>query len=736
MLAPIVAPLPDYDAGARLIERLRAVPVGGTVSPTWLDGGRRLAFKEDDGFALVDARTGARTHVAKIAGIANASLPAVLPPPNSGGGEETEITLRNTSRAKVDVFWVDGEGNRRKFHTLAPGESVIQHTFAGHTWLFTDSDGKPLAAYVAIAGSGTANWDGTPPPPEPVRSPPGLSPDGTMQAFARQGRLYLRKGGKETPLSKDGTSADGYRGALWWSPDGKRIAALRTEAGGNRRLVIRREGKPTIDEKYLKPGDKIDHDRLVLFDVATGSERRADEAPAPNPWDLTEVHWSDDSREVFYVYNQRGHQILRLLAADAATGRVRTVVEERSRTFLDYSSKLYVRYLSNGQALWTSERSGYNGLYLVDLAKATLKPVAKGDWVVRSVEDVDEANRTATLRVMGLNPKEDPYHMHFIRIGLDGRNLTRLTEGDGTHRLIPAPDGESYVDMYSRVDRPPVSELRAKDGRLLATLATGSDAKLEEAGWHAPERFAAKGRDGKTDVWGLIYRPSNFDPAKRYPVIEDIYAGPQDFFVPKSFSPTWGDMRLTELGFVVVRIDGMGTNWRSRAFHDVAFKNLADAGFPDRIRWMNAARKTRPWMDLTRVGVYGTSAGGQSAASAVLRFGDVYKAAVADCGCHDNRLDKIWWNEQWMGWPVDASYAENSNENPKYVKTLKAPIYLMVGEVDTNVDPVSTFVVADALKAANKPYELMIVPDAGHGVLGRPAPYRAMQEFFVEHLKP
>ncbi|HVL39637.1 MAG TPA: S9 family peptidase, partial [Fimbriimonadaceae bacterium] len=257
---------------------------------------------------------------------------------------------------------------------------------------------------------------------------------------------------------------------------------------------------------------------------------------------------------------------------------------------------------------------------------------------------------------------------------------------------------------------------------------------LVAAGWMKPERFVAKGRDGKTDIWGFILRPTHFDSAKRYPIVESIYAGPHGHHVPKSFTGYMSNMRLAELGFVVVQIDGMGTNWRSKAFHDVAWRNLADAGFPDRIAWMKAAAATRAWMDLSRVGIYGSSAGGQNAASAVMRFGDFYKAAVADCGCHDNRMDKIWWNELWMGWPVGPEYEANSNVTA--AKDLNGKLLLMVGEVDTNVDPASTMQVVAALIAANKDFELLVAPNVGHGVIGTPYGYRRMQEFFVRHLRP
>lgn len=723
----------DYDAGARLNARLGAIPVGGQVSSTWLDGGKRLAFRDGDAYRIVDARTGAATTVER-APAATTSLPGFLPARPSGpGGPQSDLTIVNRSEGTVDVYWVDGDGNRKKYNTLRRGESIVERTYATHAWLLTDPQGTPLVGYVTPEGGGTAIWTGFSPAPTPAPRSEGLSPDGKTTVTPRtDGNLWINGGG---PVTRDGKPGDRYV-RVWWSPDGRYLATMREEAGDDRHLVIKRPGKPTVDVPYAKPGDRIAHPRVAIYDLQ-GAGGVVEQDLAPNPWEVSDVHWSHDSRELYYVYEQRGHQVQRLLAADAATGKVRTVVEETSRTFIDYSQKRWIGYLDRSdEALWASERSGTNHLYLVDLKSGAIRPVTKGPWVVRSVESVDEGSRQATLRVMGIEPNQDPYQMHFVRVPLDGGAPVRLTQGDGTHRLVWAPDDLSYLDVYSRVDLPPVTELHAWDGRRLAVLAKGDATALKKAGWTAPERFVAKGRDGKTDVYGIIHRPSNFDPAKRYPVIEDIYAGPHDFFVPKAFSATYDVARLTELGFVVVQIDGMGTNWRSRAFHDVAYQNLADAGFPDRILWMRSAAKARPWMDLSRAGVYGGSAGGQSAASAVLRFGDFYKAAVADCGCHDNQLDKIWWNEAWMGWPVGPAYAANSNANPAVVKDLKRPLFLMVGDVDTNVDPVSTQVVVDALKASGKPYELLVVPDAGHGVLGRPEPYRKMQEFFVRELKP
>ena len=308
-----------------------------------------------------------------------------------------------------------------------------------------------------------------------------------------------------------------------------------------------------------------------------------------------------------------------------------------------------------------------------------------------------------------------------------------LTEGDGTHKVEFSPDRRWFIDTRSRVDLAPVTELRrADDGRLVVELERGDAGALLAAGWTVPERFVAKGRDGTTDIHGIIVKPSRFDPAKRYPVIEEIYAGPHGAFVPKEFSRLNRQHALAELGFVVVQMDGMGTSQRSKAFQDVCWKNLADAGFPDRKPWIRAAAATRPWMDLSRVGIYGGSAGGQSSTRALLDHGDFYKVAVSDCGCHDNRMDKIWWNEQWLGWPVGDAYKRSSNVEDAHKLTGK--LLLIVGELDTNVDPASTLQVVDALEKADKDFELLVMTGAEHGAAESPYGIRRRMDFFVRPL--
>jgi dipeptidyl aminopeptidase/acylaminoacyl peptidase len=358
--------------------------------------------------------------------------------------------------------------------------------------------------------------------------------------------------------------------------------------------------------------------------------------------------------------------------------------------------------------------------------------ITKGEWVVRDVDHIDETNRVITFRASGMDAGKDPYLVHHYRINFDGTGLVALTSEDADHALTFSPDRAFYVDTYSRVDRPTVSELRrTADRSLVMPLERADVTALTKAGWRTPEVFSAKGRDGTTDIWGVIIRPTNFDPSRRYPVIEYIYAGPHSAFVPKTFSLQANMGSLAELGFIVVQIDGMGTSNRSKAFHDVTWKNIKDAGFPDRILWHKAVAAKYPYYDITRVGIFGNSAGGQNSTGALLFHGDFYKVAFSSVGCHDNRMDKISWNEQFMGWPVGPEYKASSNV--EFAKQLTGRLMLLVGELDTNVDPSSTLQVADALIRANKDFELVVMPGAGHGS-GGAFGARKRNDWFVRHL--
>lgn len=577
---------------------------------------------------------------------------------------------------------------------------------------------------------------------EPDRRVPariGAPAAGTVESRASD---PLRPAPGPSPSSQPSLppEAAALSGPRAWSPDARHVVAWEVEPAQSHPVhAVDSAPKDRLEPRlrtieYLKPGDRIERRWPRLF-RADGTEVPIDRASFAEPWSNDGLRWSADSRRFTFLHNARGHQLLRLVSVDAGTGAVRTVVEERSPTFVDYAHKTWTHWLGEDELLWMSERDGWNHLYLVDVPSgAVRRAVTSGAWMVRAVERVDASRRELVLRVMGIDPAQDPYHEHFIRIGIDGGEPVRLTEGDGTHELLWSPGGDWYVDTWSRVDLAPVRELRrAADGALLEELGRADASALVAEGWTWPERVVAKGRDGATDVWGVLWRPRGTagDAAPR-PVVECIYAGPQDYHVPKAFAPWHGQRAVADAGFVVAMVDGMGTNWRGKRFHDVCWKDLRDSGLPDHVAWLRSAAATRPWMDLSRVGIYGGSAGGQSALRAMLDFPDVYRVGVADCGCHDNRMDKVWWNELWMGWPVDESYARSSNVAD--AARLQGRLMLVVGELDDNVDPSSTLQVSAALVRAGKDHELVVIPGAGHGAAE--TPYGSMKRlgFLRRHL--
>jgi dipeptidyl aminopeptidase/acylaminoacyl peptidase len=570
----------------------------------------------------------------------------------------------------------------------------------------------------------------------PADTPVCTSFDGKWEALIENFNVFLRPAGTTqtaTPLSFDGSEGNHYTlRSVAWSPDSKKLVAYHTRPGFDR-LVHYVESSPAdqIQPKhstlpYRKPGDALDIAYPALFDVATKKEIEIDNALFPNPYDLTTPVWWKDSRAFTFEYNQRGHQVYRVIEVDAQTGKTRPLITEESPTFIDYrqivaglsdTGKKYRHDMNDGkEIIWASERDGWEHLYLYDGVTGKVKnQITRGDWVVRFVDRVDEDNRQIWFQAAGMNPGQDPYFTQYYRINFDGTGLTKLTEANGTHTVTYSKDNKYYVDSWQRVDLPPVAQLRrTEDRKIIMDLDKGDPSALLAAGFKYPEVFVAKGRDGKTDIWGTIVRPMNFDPNKKYPVIEQIYAGPQGSFVPKVFSAVPATQALAELGFIVVQIDGMGTNNRSRAFHDVAWKNLGDAGFPDRILWHQAAAAKYPSYDITRVGIYGTSAGGQNSLGGLLFHPEFYKVVVTNSGCHDNRMDKIWWNEQWMGWPLGPQYAESSNVDNAY--RLQGKALIIVGEMDSNVDPASSMQVINALVKAHKHFDMLYIPGQNHGV--------------------
>ncbi|KAF4816533.1 Dipeptidyl aminopeptidase 4 [Colletotrichum siamense] len=685
--------------------------------------------------------------------------------PSKSTKQIVTVNFVNHTEGPLSSYWIDFNGKSKLYHKIGQGQTHEQRTFSGHVWKLVNDETKELKAiYVAPEESedvvvieestmeelkfksdgpkedtnddvetdtnGSATLDGK------------EEPRSKSQVFIRDYNVWFRDAsGKESQMSSNGTEENPFdKARIIQSPTGD-FAVVWQYTPEEEHVLHLRESTP-LDQlepkvrtvQYLKPGDRVRVDRPRLFSLKSKEEIKTSDDLFQNPYSIENIGWNDDGTEYRFIFNERGHQHLRLLGI-RATGEVRCLIEEESDTFIDYSSKSYHRLIAGtDEMLWMSERDGYNHLYLFDLKDGKQKnQVTKGNWNVRSVVQIDETSRQVWLKGYGMIANQDPYHAHLACIHLDGTGLQVLTEGDGTHEWMFSPNSKFFVDNWSRVDCTPQSVLRSlQTGEELLSLEgkVEDTQKLLADGWVAPERFTAPGRDGETAIYGIIIRPSTFDASKNYPILEDIYAGPHDFHTPKAFSVLAKQRQWADQGYVVVLLDGMGTNWRSKKFHDVCYKNLKDAGFADRIAWIKAAAETRPWMDTSKVALIGGSAGGQSAVAALIHHSDFYKVAIADSGCHDNRMDKIWWNEQWMGFPVDKSYEDSSNV--VHAEKLQGALMLIVGELDDNVDPASTFQLIKALNDADKDYEFVFIPGGEH-CSGRAKFALRRQEHFLRH---
>lgn len=777
----------------------RSRTINQRIVPEWIDDAR-FTFTQQaaDGsvsIRSVDATTGEITTVEPGSNLDPDDVLRGGPLPRSQPSAlETSVEFVNESDQTVQLFWIDTDGRPRPYSDLAPGQSYSQHTFAGHAWMVKASDGQFFGSTIAQSPPTVARIKKEFEAPKSLssrdsRSPRGRSdrgripsPDGMSVLQSSPNGVRLRVSGADQVrwIDLDFGSIDGHDiVSPSWSPDNAVVAAWKVErndppdtttiesspAGGGRAKVRARP--------YRLPGDKYDVFELFLFDAETG-ERLETEVPQID-FGRPRIRWFGEHQLAIEKVD-RGHQRVRLFVIDPFEQTVRTVIDETSKTFIWTMHGPQVplfTYLENtDEVIYASERSGYRHLYLVDLMDGigdnTVRKVAEredagqgepaprrdrpspsdddvsggmraittGDWLVREIVRIDEDARTLDLMVGEFYDDQDPYHQHLVRVGFDGEGLVVITQSDGDHSVQFSPEGRFVVATHSRVDSPPVHELRrADDGSLVTVLVRAQRVGKDPSDWSVPKVFHAAGRDGTTEIWGNLYFPADFDPnlKDRYPVIEAIYAGPHDSHVPKRYSHSPRYQELTDLGFVVVQIDGMGTANRSKQFHDRCWHNLKDAGFPDRIAWMKAAEKEFPAIDLSRVGIFGTSAGGQNACGALLFHGDFYKAAYASCGCHDNRMDKASWNEQWMGYPVGEHYAGNSNL--EHAERLRGDLFLVVGELDSNVPPESTYRLVDALVKAEKDFEFLMIPGMGHsdgGSYGR----RRMRAFFVEKLKP
>lgn len=709
----------DYNRAYELREKYNSKHVFySNVNPQWIDGTNLFWYvrntPEGNEYVKVDAGKQKRTAL-----FDQQKLSAAL---ESSTGKDIDPMQLPIQRCHV-----------------TPGADTLRFVYEGKRWCFDIRRNRLTDEGQLPAPGRQRHWMEV---DDEKGGAPVTSPDGKYVAFIKNDNIYVREvaTGKETQLSQDGTPGNYYSSYIQWSPDSKLVAAFRIRPA-QKRYVYYVESSPADQlqpklhkQEYAKPGDELAFKVPCIYGVENGKRLIPSTDLFSHQYEIYALQWNSDSKGITFEYNERGHKVYRVLEVSAEDGSVRPLIEEKEEKYVNYP-RIFRHFLADGKRIiWSSERDNYNHLYMYD--RATDRPthqITKGEWYVREVQYVDEENQQIYFSANGMNKDEDPYLIHYYRIGFDGKGLTALTPEEGMHKAWYSSDYKYLVDVYSKVDQAPVAVVRsAADGKIVMPLEKADIAQLTANGWKAPEVFTAKGRDGKTDMWGIIYRPSNFDPAKKYPVIEYIYSGPGDQYVPKTFSSyNWWMTSLAELGFIVVQVDGMTTSFRSKEFEEVCYKNLKDAGLPDHIAWIKAAAQKYPYMDIDRVGIFGCSAGGQESTTAVLLHPEFYKAAYSACGCHDNRMDKIWWNELWMGYPVDDSYKECSNVENAHL--LQRPLMLVVGEMDDNVDPASTMQVVNALIKANKDFELVVIPGAHH-TMGEDFGEHKRYDFFVRNL--
>ena len=603
------------------------------------------------------------------------------------------------------------------------------------------------------------------------------SPDGQFDAFTRDHNVWLRSlaTGDERAITTDGDVKNDYGEYLLsplttagieeppppfirWSPDSRKLLFCRVDQrdAPQFHLVqsVNQDGsvRPTLHSfAYPLPGDEaLPLASIVCADLDDDSLTAMDIDPIEVQYHGPPVYgnglwWSDDSRTIYLVRQGRGYFRIDLLVMDAGTGAARSVIAEESGTGIDPSvwrGTSNVRVFADGsRVVWYSQRDGWGHLYLYDAEKgALIRQLTCGSYEVSNVEFVDESAGQVYFTAMGREADRDPYYGHLYRVSLEGGEPQLLTPEDADHSISFAPGGSCFIDSYSTLDQAPRMQLRAADGSLICQLEQADISALEATGWRKPERFKAKSRDGVTDVYGAIFRPSDYDEDAQYPVIDYIYGGPQAIQAPISFADAarervknfWEAQSLAELGFVVVMMDGLGMPGRSKALHDHSYRRLQDNGLPDHISAIRQLADRYPGLDISRVGIFGHSAGGYASCRAMFDHPDFFKVAVSTAGNHDHRLDKATWVERYMGLPVGDHYVHSANQN--HAQNLQGKLLLMHGDMDENVHVASTLVVVDALIKANKDFDLLILPNQPHGCTAHPYFVRRRWDYFVRHL--
>jgi len=591
-----------------------------------------------------------------------------------------------------------------------------------------------------------------------------LSPNGQKAAFIKDYNLWVRdvRTKQETQLTTDGIKDFGYatdnagwkhsdKAILQWSPDSKKIATFKQDQRNvsDMYLVTTNVGKPTLKTwKYPLPGDKeiatiqrciinVDVPKVIMLQVAPDPHRASLSDDISSSGTFDDVNWTADDSQLAFVSTSRDHKQEKVRIADASTGAVREIFEETVPT--QYESgwdAINWRYLQKtNEFIWFSERDNWGHLYLYDAATGKVKnQITKGSWVVTKLLNIDEAKRVVYFIADGLEP-ENPYFSQLCKIGLDGKHFTVLTPEAGNHQVTLSPSKNFFIDSYSKPDVAPVTVLRDVNGKLITELEKTDISRLVASGWKPVTPFSVKAHDGTTDIYGLMFTPTNIDPNKKYPIIDYIYPGPQGGSVGSwSFAASRGDNQaLAELGFIVVAIEGTSNPLRSKSYHDMSYGNMADNTLSDQITAIRQLSQRYTYIDTSKVGIWGHSGGGFATADAMFRYPDFFKVGISESGNHDNRNYEDDWGERYDGLVSNSDYDAQANEN--YAKNLKGKLMLAHGLMDDNVPPQNTLLVAEALEKAGKDFDLVIFPNSPHGY-GAYSYYmmRRRWDYFVKNL--
>lgn len=603
-----------------------------------------------------------------------------------------------------------------------------------------------------------------------------LSPDGRWAAYVQDYNLFVRstETGEKRALTTDGvqyhayatttesqlnsisvtfnkpTWGDAYYVArVIWSPDSSKILTYRVDDRNVPLLPFienmpggKKGARPKLHTARVAfPADKhTATSDLIVFDVESGKRTDIDYPPIYTYYDLKlfgNLGWSADSEWVHFTHDERGYRRVYRNVANASTGKVTKLLKETRDTYFEnpYQTPSSLTTKDGKAFFWFSPRSGWKHLYRYDMrSKKLLNAVTSGGWRVDRVHHIDEENQWIYFMGNGLEKGRDVYYTHLYRARFDGSELELLTPENANHSVIFSPDGSYFVDRYSTVDTAPVTVLRSASGAKLRTLETADISNLIKVGWQKPERFTVKARDGKTDLYGVLYRPSTFDPAKKYPILDNIYGGPQAIVAPRTFQ---SGKAIAELGFVVIEFDGMGTPGRSKAFQDVSYNTgfKEAGGLEDHILAIQQLAERYPYMDIDRVGIYGHSGGGYASARAMMDYPDFFKVAVSSAGSHDQRLYQLEWGEKYIGPYSDKNSDYEEQANSFDVSRFKGKMLLVHGDMDDDVHPVNTMQLVDALISANKDFDMLILPGLNHSD-SYMDPYfiRRRWDYFVQHL--